>query len=287
MSVKIIQERFERYDCSSLQDEERVFKEIIQEIALASLSRAGFFKQASFQGGTCLRILYSLERFSEDLDFILKEPTSNFQWENYLNGLEMEFDSYGIELITQDRSDADAMVKKAFIKSDSIGKILKLRYPKVDGPSRSSVIKFELDTNPPLGSSFETKYLDFPFPFPITVQDLPSMFAGKSHALLCRKYTKGRDWFDFLWYVSREALINFEFLSNAINQFGPWKGKNIKVDKEWYLKVMNEKITATKWDEAKKDVERFLKPKDLITLDLWSQDFFLDRLSKVEGYIKP
>ncbi|MFH1874515.1 MAG: nucleotidyl transferase AbiEii/AbiGii toxin family protein [Pseudomonadota bacterium] len=285
MSVKIIQERFEKYHCLSLQDEERAFKEIAQEVALAGLSRAGFFKFAVFQGGTCLRILYSLERFSEDLDFILKSPDFEFNWEMYLSNLATEFDAYGIELAVQDRSKIEDTVKKVFIKSDSIGKILNLKYPKLTGPLKKAIIKFELDTNPPQGSGFETRYLDFPLPFPVTVQDLPSLFAGKNHALLCREYTKGRDWFDFLWYVARNTPINLEFLANAINQQGPWQGQEIKVDKDWYLNEIQKKIQTTDWQKAKNDVARFLKPKDLSTLELWSTEFFLDRVNKIRSYL--
>ncbi len=280
MSVKIIQERFESYHCGSEQEETNALKEITQEIALAGLSRTDFFKQAAFQGGTCLRVLYSLDRFSEDLDFILKESESRFSWETYFKDMEMEFRAYGIDLKIEDRSVADETVKKAFLKDNSIGKILVLKHRPKDRRPGMIRIKFEIDTNPPSGGSYEMKYLDFPFPFAINVQDPPTLFAGKSHALLCRGYIKGRDWYDFLWYVQRKIPLNFKFLSEACDQNGPWQGKGIAITKEWYLEEMEKKIRKIDWTHAREDVARFLKPRDLPVLDLWSSDFFLDRLHK-------
>ncbi len=142
-----------------------------------------------------------------------------------------------------------------------------------------------MDTNPPEGATFETKYLDYPFPFAVTVQDLPTLFAGKSHALLCREYVKGRDWYDFIWYVSRKAPLNYHFLTHACRQQGEWKGKNIVATKEWYLSAVKRKIETINWEEAKQDTARFLRRPALPSLDLWGPDFFLDRLEKLKGYL--
>ena len=131
----------------------------------------------------------------------------------------------------------------------------------------------------------EIKYLDFPYASAVIVQDLPSLFAGKSHALLCREYVKGRDWYDFLWYVSRKIKINFDFLKNACQQQGPWKEKEMTVNKTWYLNEMKKRIKNIDWAEVKSDVIRFLKPREQETLKLWSEDFFLDRLQKIGEYL--
>lgn len=272
MSVKIIQERLESYGCTSTQEEEQALREITQEIALAALSRSDFFKRASFQGGTALRILYSLQRFSEDLDFTLLKPDASFKLASYLKNMSAEFEAYGFKIAVED---------PAFLKENSIGKILMLRYPLLTGTAKQIVVKFEVDTNPPLGSRFETKYPDFPAPFPVTVQDFPSLFSGKCHALLCREYLKGRDWYDFVWYASRKPKLNFEFFSNACHQQGNWKGKNIQVTQDWFVAEMGAKIRSIDWKEAKKDVERFVKVRDRHSLELWSREFMLDRLSKV------
>lgn len=285
MSVKILQERLEQYQTKSWTEEENAIKEIFQEVALAALGRTDFFKYAAFQGGTALRILYTLQRFSEDLDFILKTPDPQFRLIDYLKNLREEFFAYGVSMEVEDRSKLNASVQKAFIKEDSPGSLLFLKYKPRDQQPRKIKIKFEIDTNPPLGSVFETKFLDFPFSFGILMQDLPSLFAGKNHALLCREYIKGRDWYDFLWYVGRKIPINFTLLDNACQQNGPWKEEQGIVTKDWYLQNMEKKIGSIDWEAAKKDIARFLKPRDLPTLDLWNTDFFLDHLNKLKEYL--
>jgi len=281
MSIKIIQERFDTYQCGSQQEEENALREISQEITLAALSRGDFFKKAAFQGGTCLRIFYDLERFSEDLDFVLKNPSKHFSFEPYIKNMALEFKSYGYRLEVLDRSKTEDTVKKCFLKDDSLGKVLNLTHLKGVTNARKIKIKLEVDTNPPAGSGFVNKFLDFPFPFAITLQDMPSLFAGKSHALLCREYIKGRDWYDFIWYVSRRVKMNWEFLSEAINQQGPWKGQNIKINREWYIKEMAKKIEEIDWKAAKEEMMRFLKPSAITGLDVWDKEFLSDRLQKL------
>jgi len=285
MSVKIIQERLDSYQPQNQQEEEFALKEILQEIALAGLARTDFFKFAAFQGGTALRILYSLDRFSEDLDFIAVKPSADFEWEAYLKNLETEFSAYGIEIKSEDRSKADETVKKAFLKDQSFARILMLKHWGRSGRLGAIRIKFEIDTNPPTGSRSEIRYLDFPFAAAVAVQDLPSLFAGKNHALLCRGYVKGRDWYDFLWHVTRKTPINFDFLSQACDQQGPWAGQHIAADKEWYLWELESKIRSIDWKEVKNDVARFLRPQAQQSLELWSVDFFLDRIRKLKEFL--
>lgn len=293
MSITIVEQRLAKYQPKTVLEEENALKEIAQEIALLALSRAGFFKVAAFQGGTCLRILYGLERFSEDLDFILQQPTpaegkflsKHFMWKDFLNDLKEEFKLYGYDAEVHNRSKVDNAVKKTFIKTNSIGELLILNPERALKPFRKLQIKLEIDTNPPGGSAYEMKYIDFPIPFGIYAQDLPSLFAGKCHALLCRKYVKGRDWYDFVWYIAREVVVNFIFLENALNQMGPWQNQKLKINKAWFLKELKKKIESMDWQKAKQDVQRFLKPSDLLTLELWSKDFFIDRLQKLASYL--
>lgn len=282
MSVKIIQERLESYKCASAQAQELALREITQEVALAAFSRTDFYKMAAFHGGTCLRVFYSLDRFSEDLDFMLKKPDARFRLDPYLSGLAVELEAYGYKLEVTDRSKAQDGVKKAFLKDDSIGKVLQLSHLKVDRSTRKIRIKVEVDTNPPQGSGFESKFLDFPFAFSVTIQDPSSLFAGKIHALLCREYTKGRDWHDFLWYISRKTPANFHFLAAALKQMGPWQNKAVTVNRNWCIEQLKQKICSTNWKKARADVQPFLNPQELDSLKLWGQEFFLDRL---ENYI--
>ena len=282
MSTRIIQDRLDSYDCKSELEQEHAIREITQEVALAALGRTNFFKYAAFLGGTCLRIFYGLNRFSEDMDFILKKPDSNFQFQPHLKALSDELLAYGYNIEIVDRSNTDIAVRKAFIKDDSIGKVLQLKHSDRNGPLRKIRIKFEIDTNPPIGSDFEVKYIDFPFVSSVTVQDKASLFAGKIHALLCREYTKGRDWYDFIWYTSRDTPVNFKVLSAAIDQMGPWKGKKLPVDLDWCIKQFRNKINSIDWNATKKDVRRFVKMTEQQSVDLWGKDLFLSQVEKMK-----
>jgi len=285
VSIKIIQDRLESYQCKTAFEEEQALREITQEVSLAALSRTDFFKFAAFQGGTCLRIFYGTNRFSEDFDFLLKERNKDFNLKPYLKSLSDELSAYGYELEVSDRSKADAAVKKAFIKDSSIGKVLQLNYLKADRSIRKIRIKLEVDSNPPEGSNYEIKYLDFPFVSSVTVQDLPSLFAGKIHALLCREYAKGRDWYDFIWYTSRGTGINYKFLASALKQQGPWQGQDLKINKDWILKALRERICSLDWSQAKEEIKRFVRPNELASIDLWSKELFLDRLDNYASKI--
>ena len=282
MSVKIIQKRLETYQCGSAQEEDHALREITQEVALAALSRTDFYRVASFHGVTCLRVFYGLNRFSEDLDFILRESTPGFSWKKYLKNMSVEFEAYGYQTEIVDRSQSDSTVKKAFIKDDSLVKVLHLRHLKADRSLPKIRIKFEVDTNPPAGSVFENQFLDFPFACAVTVQDISSLFAGKVHSLLCREYVKGRDWYDFLWYTSRRVTINFKFLGATLNQIGPWAGQNIAVDSRWCYAELRRKILAIDWSAVRADVARFIKTNELASLDLWSAAFFLERTERLK-----
>ncbi|NBX93805.1 MAG: nucleotidyl transferase AbiEii/AbiGii toxin family protein [Proteobacteria bacterium] len=282
MSVKIIQDKLESYPCASSQEEDHALKEITQELILNSLYNSGFFKKAAFQGGTALRILHGLRRFSEDLNFALIERDKKFDLNSYLNSVNGELKAFGYDIKIEGRTSTNA-VQNTFLKDDSLGRLLSVQYPKVDGPKKSLKIKLEVDTHPPAGAKTETKFLDFPINFSVTTHDLPSLFAGKSHALLCRQYVKGRDWFDFVWYVGQKVKPNLNFLSNALEQLGPWKGKGLKADMKFYGKEMAKRIKKIDWKKAKADVERFLRPADVKTLELWNEDFFLDCLERLVG----
>ncbi len=281
MSVKMIQVRLNSYGCQSTLEEEQALREITQEIALAALGRTDFFKLAAFQGGTCLRIFHGLNRFSEDLDFALLQPDDSFSLKPYLSALTTELKAYGYGLDISDRSRVDQSVRMAFMKDDSLGNMLRLNHKPDAGPLRKLKIKLEVDTNPPGDAKFETRCLDFPFPSAVCMFDLPSLFAGKLHALLCREYLKGRDLYDFIWYTSQRMPANYALLSTALNQMGSWKKQGVQADRSWCVEQLRDKIKATNWDRARKDVHRFVKPNELQSLDLWSREFFLSQADKL------
>ena len=281
MSVRMIQDRLNGYACRSTLEEEQALREITQEIVLAGLGRTDFFQHAAFQGGTCLRIFHGLNRFSEDLDFALQTPDAEFALRPYLDALTKELTAYGYVLEMDDRSKANQALRMAFLKDDSVGKLLELACRPTVGPSRKLRIKLEVDANPPVGATFETTYLDFPFPSAVRVFDPPSLFAGKVHALLCREYLKGRDWYDFIWYTSRRTPVNYELLAAALMQLGPWQGQDLDIDRDWCVEQLRAKIEETDWPQARGDVRRFLKPDELPSLELWGKEFFLGQTEKL------
>lgn len=282
MTISIIQDRLRMYKALSKQEELSALKEIYQEIALAGLARSDFFKLAAFQGGTALRIVHQLKRFSEDLDFVLVKPSESFQWQSYLKAIELEFNSFGVNLEIRDRHDAKGAIRKAFLKEDSFARILELTYDRLPSDEQKITIKLEIDTLPPAGSGFENTFLNYPYPFSILIQDFPSLFASKCHALLCRKYEKGRDWFDFLWYISRKTPINYLLLKNALYEFGPYKGQSIPFNLNWLRKEFEKKIVSLDWKVAKQDVENFLRPEEKKFTENWSKELFQSQLEKID-----
>lgn len=285
MSLKIIEQQLQKYLPETKRDELNALKEIAQEIALYALSRSDFFKHAGFQGGSCLRIIHGLNRFSEDLDFIALHPNKDFSWEPYLQIIKDEFILYGLSIDVIDRSKLDRGIKLAFLKDSSFGKVLVLKHPRSAQDKQNILIKLEIDTNPPMGSHFETHFLTFPTTYSLLTQDLPSLFAGKCHALLCRPFVKGRDWYDFIWYTAQRVIPNFKHLQLALEQTGPWSGQHLAIDATWLLSELATKIKSIDWSEAQRDAAFFLSKNQQEQLMLWSTDFFLSFLKKFQSYL--
>lgn len=282
MTVEIIKQRLENYHCDTEAEKEQALREITQEIILMELSRHEFFTKAEFHGGTALRILYRLQRFSEDLDFALLKPDIAFSLTPYLRRVTDGLRAFGYDFEIQDRSGANAVVKKAFLKDDSLGKIFILKNVNA---FKKIVIKLEVDTNPPLGATTEIKQLIFPAPFSITVKDLKSSFAGKLHALLCRPYVKGRDWFDFVWYVTQKTKINYVLLNNALHQIGSWQNTQDNINADWVISALRIKINNINWAHARRDVSPFIKALQRPSLELWSKDFFNHLVEEMKNYL--
>ncbi|MES3006806.1 MAG: nucleotidyl transferase AbiEii/AbiGii toxin family protein [Pseudomonadota bacterium] len=281
--IEIIQQRLDSYKATNPVQEEQATKEIIQEIALYALWRARFFEVAAFQGGTSLRILHRLPRFSEDLDFMLKEPDPTFAWSRYLKDLQICFAEYGLKSEALPKDRMEQRVKKAVIKDSSISNQLKLSFYR-GHPDQKISIKLEIDLLPPAGSGYVHTFLDFPTDYEVCHQDLGSNFALKIHALLCRPYLKGRDWYDFNWYIKQGISPNLLHLRNALVQWGPWQGQDtLEVDTAWLVKTLLEKIESIDWKAAAVDVEPFLRPAEQKSLELWSVRFFSQRLLQLAG----
>jgi hypothetical protein len=279
--IEIIQQRLDGYDATNAVEEGQATKEIIQEVALYALWRAGFFEVAVFQGGTSLRILHALPRFSEDLDFMLKEPDPAFDWSGYLVQLLACFGEYGLKSEALPKGRMEQRIKKAVIKDSSLVHQLNLSFYQGHAGQKIN-IKLEIDVEPPAESGYEYTYLDFPTDYEVCHQDLSSNFALKIHALLCRGFLKGRDWYDFNWYIKQGVSPNLPHLKNALMQYGPWQGQaDLAVDGTWLKAVLQEKIAGVDWAAAAGDVERFLKPAEVQSLSLWSARFFSAKLHQL------
>lgn len=287
MTPNIFEERIRQYAPGDALEQENVLKELLQQCILTSLSRAGFFTRAMFHGGTCLKIFHGLTRFSEDLDFLLINEDQSFSWEPYLKAVVGDMEEFGIKFQVIERSKTDDTVKKTFIKTDSIGTIIIFDLP-FDRDSRKHLrVKLEVDTKPPQGSAAETHFLTFPSAASISTQTLQCGFALKLHALLCRTYDKGRDWYDFVWYVSRRMHPDMGLMKNAMIQSGPWKGmSDVSFDVEWLKKELSGRIDKIDWKIMRSDVERFLPRREQESLNLWRPDFFLYHVEQVRSYLK-
>ena len=279
--IDIIKAKISQYNASNEIELENATKEIMQEIALYALWRADFFDIALFQGGTSLRILHDLPRFSEDLDFILRYPNPEFDWSPYLKTLTKVFAEFGLRLDALPKEKMENSIRQAIIKDNSIANQLDLTFGD-KGRSKTIRIKLEIDTNPPEHSGEATTFLDFPADYEVRHQDLSSNFALKIHALLCRGYLKGRDWYDFSWYVARGTIPNFQHLQAALIQQGPWAGQSDQVvDIDWLDKQLSNSIERIEWPKAIEDVKRFIRPEDIKSVNLWSEQFFLAKLKKL------
>jgi len=275
----IIDEMLKNYQTETLDEKKNAIKEIIQEVVLCGLARAKFFEKAALYGGTALRIFYGLDRFSEDLDFSLKKPDKDFNLSSYFPILEKEVRAFGLNLkVEEKQKTADSNVKSAFLKGNTKEHLL-LFYTNEDfssGVNRDEVlrIKFEVDTNPPSGAGYEYRYSLTPAPYEVTLYDLPSLFAGKVHAVLYRGWKnriKGRDLYDYVFYLQRGATLNLENLKQKLIQSNAWKVED-ELTLDEVKKMLCERFDWIDFEKAKDDVKDFIKDKTV--LDVWSADFF-------------
>ncbi|HNS10942.1 MAG TPA: nucleotidyl transferase AbiEii/AbiGii toxin family protein [Candidatus Ozemobacteraceae bacterium] len=274
-----IKSMLERYSCVSIEDYRNALKEIVQELALLGLYRGGFFSHAAFYGGTALRIFYGLDRFSEDLDFTLLQPDKTFELARFIGPLRDELAAFGLEMTVEEKVKSNrSAVRSAFIKGGTQLHLIKIASikPPVSGvnPDEQLRIKIELDTDPPPGAGFELKYQLLPVPYSVRMYDAPSLFAGKIHALLCRGWqnrVKGRDFYDYAWYLARRTPLNMEHLVARLRQTG-YLAKSEELAGNDLVERLLARFQQVDFQQARKDVELFVS--DPKSLALWSFDFF-------------
>lgn len=267
-------------------DEETLaaLREIMQEIALAGLSRTDFFEKAAFYGGTALRIFYNLDRFSEDLDFSLLEVNRDFSLDPYFPAIISEFKAMGITVNIQEKDKKiPTSIESAFLKTETIWKELVL----IDVIKQAGIvsnktikIKLEVDCKPPIGFKTEEKLLIRPFSFYVKCFAPSSLFAGKMHALLFRKWknrVKGRDWYDLEWYIKKGIPLDISHFLQRAKDTGDWQDENITP--EQILELLKNKIDAVSFENIKQDVVKFIK-NDTI-LQVWSSPYFKNLIEKL------
>ena len=274
-----IEQMLKNYQIENIYDQKNAMKEIMQEIVLCGLSRAGFFQKAAFYGGTALRIFYGLDRFSEDLDFSLVTAAPDFDLTVYFPVLEKEVRAFGLHVTIQEKEKTkESNIRSAFLKGNTKEHLL-LFYADEDlagSVARSEVvkIKFEVDINPPEYAGFEHKYRLLPTPYEVNLYDMPSLFAGKIHAVLCRAWKsriKGRDLYDYVFYLSRGSAVNQKHLQARLLQSG-FISEDVECTLPELRHMLYERFDAIDFRQAKQDVEPFIR--DTASLNMWNADFF-------------
>jgi predicted nucleotidyltransferase component of viral defense system len=281
----MIQEWLKEYDPKNGDQKVNALREIMQEIALAGLQRAGFFERAAFYGGTALRIFYGLDRFSEDLDFSLLAADENFKLDDFTKGIEEEFLSLGMKVkVNSKQKSKRSNIDSAFLKTDTLWEELTLEEIAPQEGFRSIPeirIKIEVDRKPPLGFFTEEKLLLRPYSFYVKCFTLPDLFAGKIHAVIFRNWktrVKGRDWYDLEWYIKNNVPLNLSHFLKRATDSGDWKED--KINEKQFGSLLQERISEVSFDRIKEDIVRFI-PDDK-KIEIWSPQYFRDLTSKLK-----
>ncbi len=246
--------------------------EVMQQVVLAGLARGGFFKEAAFYGGTCLRIFHGLKRYSEDMDFSLLQKNPDFKLENYFQAIIDEARVVGREVtITRKEKKNFGKVESAFLKDNT--DVYNLTFQ----TEKTLKIKIEVDTIPPLEFLTEQKLLVQPTSFMTRCFALPDLYAGKMHALVFRQWKnriKGRDWYDFEWYIRNGVPLNFKHLQVRAKEFN-----GIDLTIEEFQNLLRERLSSGDIQSVKADVEPFIINKQ--ELEIWSNDYFLQLADRI------
>jgi hypothetical protein len=277
-----------RYRLDRVDGSWQALREIVQEIVLLGLWRGKFFEHAAFYGGTAARIIHGLPRYSEDMDFSLLRLDQGFKLPVYFSYVEAELRSYGFEVeVVQRKEIKTSAIESAFVKMNTRTGFLNLGVPRsmVERLSREQVlkIKVEIDIDPPGGFQTESKYLYSPQAFSVRLFDQPSMFAGKLHAAIARAWktrVKGRDWYDLIWFVGRDVPVSLAHLKSRLIQTGHLNQQEVFTIKE-ARELLRKRIGSLDINAAQKDVRPFLVKNDAEQLAIWSKDFFLDLVDRI------
>ncbi|MBW2735279.1 MAG: nucleotidyl transferase AbiEii/AbiGii toxin family protein [Deltaproteobacteria bacterium] len=260
------------------QDEDNALREIVQQLALLGLHRGGFFKKASFYGGTALRLLYNLDRFSEDMDFCLITPDMSFSFAPYFEAIESELTRYGFSArVEERRTGPDAAIGSAFVKQDTIAGLLLIDRHRRGPRGQLVKVRLEVDKQNPPGAERTKKLVKLPVPFLVSTLSEPSLFAGKVHALLARAYlnrVKGRDYYDFLFYAARDTPVNMVYLEAKLRDSGHYKASET-LTQTCLVQMLERKFLSVDFDKARDDVRPLIKANEVDSLDDWGAELFV------------
>ncbi|NLC28323.1 MAG: nucleotidyl transferase AbiEii/AbiGii toxin family protein [Campylobacteraceae bacterium] len=284
----------EKYDLTNSNSSYDALREILQEIVLLGLYDAGFFKHAAFYGGTALRILHNLPRFSEDLDFSLLESNPKFNLVPYEEAIISTLKAFGFDVTIEikEKNNSSA-IASAFVKGNTIEHLININAPKdiTNKIHRDQAvkIKLEVDTNPPLEFDTANVIRLTPRPFSINAFTLPSLYAGKMHAILCRAWStrpKGRDWYDLVWYIANEVELDSIHLKSRLSQSCKYlEENNIQIPRELNKQTIKDlllqRIETLDILKAKNDVQPFIK--DMREIELWSKEFFVAVIENIKA----
>lgn len=281
-----IRSMLDRYSCESHDERVHALREILQEVALLGLWRSKFFEHAAFYGGTALRVLHGLDRFSEDVDFSLLRPNSAFTLADYGGALAREVNSFGFNVVFEERRKRQgSAIESAFLKANTYQQMISIEVDEEllrdTHPSEKLKIRLEVDTDPPPGFDTETRYVLQPIPFAVRVYALPDLFAGKLHAVLCRRWqtrVKGRDWYDLVWYAGRHPQVRLRHLEMRMRQSGDYDADG-PVTLEVLRRYLANAIDSLDVEQARREVAPFAR--DPRALEIWSHDFFRDVIERI------
>ena len=280
---QVINQMLSKYQINNIEDKKNAIKEIVQEIVLCGLSRGGFFKEAAFYGGTALRIFYGLDRFSEDLDFSLLSKNPDFDLTKFFPYIENETRSIGLNFSVKEKEKSfDSNIMSAFLKGNTKEHIMYNEDTKFINKEEMIKIKLEVDINPPMGATYDTKVGLLPSPYQVKIYDLQSLFAGKIHACLCRNWqsrVKGRDFYDYVFFLSIGAKVNMQNLKAKLVQ-SEYIDEKYDLTIENLKSMLNERFESLNFNSVKEDVLPFIRDKS--KLDLWSKDFFIEITKRLE-----
>jgi len=281
-----IQSMLTRYKCQSQEDYVNALREILQELALLGLWRAKFFEHAAFYGGTALRVLYGLDRYSEDLDFSLLAPDPSFSLQGFGEALAREIQSFGFEVAFESRQKTkESAIESAFLKTNTYRQLVLIEVDQAAlrgvHPSKTLKIRLEVDIDPPGGFRTQTHFVLQPIPFSVRVFCLPDLFAGKLHAVLCRKWktrVKGRDWYDLVWYAGRYPHFRIHHLEARMRQTGDYTDDR-PLDAARLNGLLCQAVENLDVTSACREVAPFVV--DRRALDLWSKPFLNQIITRI------